>query len=93
MRDYETPEMVKARHAYQGPDHSEIEEQEIEHQIEYFEECQRGEHGPDLEWYTNCYGTLKNYDVYMKTLRKNKVDSLGKIQRESNEVFAEPVYS
>ena len=50
MRDYETPEMVQARHAFQGPDNCEIEEQEIENQIEYFEECQRGEHGPDLEW-------------------------------------------
>ncbi len=88
MRPYETPEMAKARHAYQGPDDWEIEEQEIDRQIEYFDECQRGEHGPDLEWFTNCYGTLKGFDRYQKSLRKNKIDSLGKIEREANEAYA-----
>jgi hypothetical protein len=41
-----------------GPDEHEIEEMQIDRQIEYFDECDNGEHGEDLQSFVKCHHRL-----------------------------------
>ena len=64
MKAWETERMYQTRREAEHPTEEDIENEEIERQIEYVEECQRGENGDLAQDYSSLYGTMHNFHIY-----------------------------
>ena len=66
QKAWETDSMYQTRREAEYPTDEDIENEEIEKQIEYIQECQRGEHGELAQEYSQLYGTMTNFHIFEK---------------------------